>query len=1301
VPEALESISELTQLQILRLIGCELTELPSEILNLKNLIVLDLSNNLFDKLPESCLELDSLTELNLDMNRISSIKIEKEIPRLKKLMLSKNNIYSIDSSISNLSNIEEIYLDSNILAKLPESLIQLKQLKTISLLINHIQELPPELSELSDKVLFDPPNTELVSIKKYLSGLGPFIKMYNIEDEYYLNGPSEASFVEFKNGHVYRIHLKSVDFQYIESNFIKHFKFLTEVRFTSVENIQHLPIDMFEGLHELQIIQFGSFIPSPPKSDSFNLDNVNEFFKNHTPEYKNVINLLQSGIFSGLTKLKTLILNGLFIHQIDNDVFDELSNLEYLDLSYFMAENLPIGVFDKLQSLKKLVMINTQLERLNKGIFDNNHKLTEVYLWGTHMSSYHRDMFVKNINLEVVYFDLWLKDKTESIFIDYIPFKGFIPIQTFFNYYVKISKSGKMTILELIRSKKGNNFKDEVLNPFILTTPVFDDIYSRFDKMEVFEYFRFNDILEYKYHLYEDNYIKFRDNYDSNNNYHKNQEISHSRFGYKFLTTDELEAKLTLIDEDQLGQLLEEDLHKRTTLKDKIKASPQVIPYSIFYSLLPEIDDEDCIMDLIKSGKMSNHEYMVYLFMYINDKKSVSKLLKYKDFFMKYPNTLRIKAAMNGLTDYLLAKEDELSLRIAIPYITNKERLIELISTGFDFDIILCQLYKISKMDELEHTKPSDDLLLNQLSELGRQRINNSLFVNKLTISNDRKLLDLKIQIIDNLDFNPLVYQQLNSLTIRLKERVKLSDSIRELTKLKELKLESYSKNINEVIFSMVNLEKLIIEYDYIEIIPDTIGKLTNLTHLELKVNKISELPNIFNKLSNLKVLIIKNSHVVELPSTLFQLTELEELYIEGSMEFIPDGIGKLTKLVCLSIITSRPCSIPDIFINLINLTKLEIQTNRIQSFPPSFFKLHNLQYLKLTNSYIIEIPEEISNLSNLKHLDLEKNILTEIPISIDNLSNLEYLNLSRNRITQIPETINKLCNLKYLNLEENKIQMIPVSIGDLVNLTNLILNNNEIKVLPEIIGNLIHLEEFLMSDNLLNFLPDEIGSLINLKKLILNYNRIIMFPETISELINLQELHAKNNRINLFPIFHPRQTKLSIINLSYNRLGSVSDNISEITNLSQIYLGSNSFNKIPESLTKLPNLKSLSMRHNLIAKLPKSLFKMKSLTSLDISGNKINEIPSSINNLANLVYLYLENTAISSIEIPKLYNIKSLDLSNNSFFKFPMSVYYLIKLTHLNLGINYISSIKPEVYTLMERIDVNFHKNPVSSNYY
>lgn len=115
-----------------------LSELPHEIFQFKNLCVLNISKNNFTVFPKSITKFKYLQELDISKNKIKTVPNELgELIYLKKLYARKNIIDTLPSSISNLKNLVFIDLRENNIHFLPNEISELTEtLKEVKLEFN-------------------------------------------------------------------------------------------------------------------------------------------------------------------------------------------------------------------------------------------------------------------------------------------------------------------------------------------------------------------------------------------------------------------------------------------------------------------------------------------------------------------------------------------------------------------------------------------------------------------------------------------------------------------------------------------------------------------------------------------------------------------------------------------------------------------------------------------------------------------------------------------------------------------------------------------------------------------------------------------------------------------------------------------------------------------------------------------------------------------------------------------------------------------------------------------------------------
>ncbi|WP_417910578.1 COR domain-containing protein [Candidatus Electronema sp. PJ] len=164
--EALQLIKEAAETGAteLDLIYQDLTELPPELFQLKNLTSLYLSYNQLTNLPPPLFQLKNLTRLGL--SGLGLIKLPLELFQLKnltELYLGGNQLSSLPPEFVQLTNLTKLNLSLNALSILPPEVFQLKQLTSLDFWGNQLTSLPPEIVQLTNLKELDLSYNPLVS----------------------------------------------------------------------------------------------------------------------------------------------------------------------------------------------------------------------------------------------------------------------------------------------------------------------------------------------------------------------------------------------------------------------------------------------------------------------------------------------------------------------------------------------------------------------------------------------------------------------------------------------------------------------------------------------------------------------------------------------------------------------------------------------------------------------------------------------------------------------------------------------------------------------------------------------------------------------------------------------------------------------------------------------------------------------------------------------------------------------------------------------------------------------------------
>ena len=124
---------------------------------------------------------------------------------------------------------------------------------------------------------------------------------------------------------------------------------------------------------------------------------------------------------------------------------------------------------------------------------------------------------------------------------------------------------------------------------------------------------------------------------------------------------------------------------------------------------------------------------------------------------------------------------------------------------------------------------------------------------------------------------------------------------------------------------------------------PDSVLKLS------LRGKKLKEIPAEVFTLRNLQVLILSKNHIKELPAAIENLKSLQELDLSNNdLTQIPPQIGGLIHLVKLKLNRNEITSLPPETGNLTNLEVLEMWNNELDTIPDELKNIRGLRVLEL-----------------------------------------------------------------------------------------------------------------------------------------------------------------------------------------------------------------------------------------------------------------------------------------------------------------------------------------------------------------
>lgn len=164
-----------------------LTEFPEEAFLNKDLRVLRLYGNNIDSIPDRISELVNLEKLYLGRNNLKYLPAAiGELKNLKILQIQYNELESLPEELSEMTNLEQLWLNQNKLHALPQSLGNLKNLEVLQVKFNRLDSLPNSIGNCESLKFVHLNRNNLIGLPKsmanlsnlkelYLSGAGPLL----------------------------------------------------------------------------------------------------------------------------------------------------------------------------------------------------------------------------------------------------------------------------------------------------------------------------------------------------------------------------------------------------------------------------------------------------------------------------------------------------------------------------------------------------------------------------------------------------------------------------------------------------------------------------------------------------------------------------------------------------------------------------------------------------------------------------------------------------------------------------------------------------------------------------------------------------------------------------------------------------------------------------------------------------------------------------------------------------------------------------------------------------------------------
>lgn len=1124
-----ESFINFTELQHLYLFDNKLKELPSLISNFKSLKTLYLNENPLTDIPDSIISLPNLvntdlarenrlmksdydalqqleaiigetihekdrlrynrpgfkakgghiTELNLYKFDLSSIPEPiRNLLRLKKLGLKRNNLTAVPDWLAELEELEEINFDDNVDEK---GLLSEKMKETFY----EGRRLPPEeIQFLNDLKMQGTPLFEESSVRS--GGHGFVLKDGHIV-ELGIASEEKIEIPESIKNLRHLVMLSITDFGI--QKMPKTLSEVTSLKYLYLNNngwtdlLDVFPdIEALANLEELEVLdlrdnQLKTIPEAIGKLQSLKRLNLNSNKINDIPEsLGNLLKLVSLNlsknkltripdIFSQLQSLEELRISNNQLEMLPESI-GTLSNLKILDLASNNLLYLPKNI-ENLNSLNNLRLSSNNLREIPENLA-NLAKLNKLNLANnliSHIPSNFEDLIARC--------ELDIKNNPITHFPDFI-------IKPLVKNYAQLNIPNEereaLAYLEALLGetlssyswgqvgfivRQGNVTELRIPNQKLKEVP---EIISRFTELQ-------------RLQLHENDFSELPDVIGMLQNL-----VELNLKGNNFTSIPNVILKITTLEKLDLTDNPITDYH----------ILPDLLQLLSLKSVKIRIDHPDVVPAFLL--EQFKDKYPKYLDYNLSEDELKILLLLYYELGepLPIPKKLDSKFTFGCIIEeghITVLRLEGKQLKSLPPYLT-KLSLVELdVSTNFSkFPKGLTRLRSLRKL-ALRH---------NYITKLPAE-------ISDLT---NLELLDLSFNSLKHL---PDSFNQLNSLTVlkldsnQFKEfPLILSElpDLRELT-FSNMDLEELPEKIDE---GFPKLEILDLSNCYLKTLPASIGSLKSLSELKLHYNNpLVSLPEEIGQLYNLEFLSINRTSVKDPPKSILKLPNLKTL--QARPRDLPEDFkaryhdGRFLNLLFEA----------DLLRKLENIIGRPLPYVHEFSAETSFgFKVEDghIVGLAISSSDLQELPEELGKLSNLKWLNVSYNKLNNLP-SIESLKKLTHFNAAWNDLSELPESFIHLTSLEVLDFAANELKTLPLSLTECITLRSLNISRNHIKTLSLSLGNLHSLERIDLWGNQLETLPETMTQLDGVMYLDFSWNPIKALSTPLEQWV--QTLEEKN----------------------------------------------------------------------------------------------------------------------------------------------------------------------------------------------
>ncbi|KAJ7089943.1 hypothetical protein C8R44DRAFT_720329 [Mycena epipterygia] len=237
------------------------------------------------------------------------------------------------------------------------------------------------------------------------------------------------------------------------------------------------------------------------------------------------------------------------------------------------------------------------------------------------------------------------------------------------------------------------------------------------------------------------------------------------------------------------------------------------------------------------------------------------------------------------------------------------------------------------------------------------------------------------------------------------------------------------------------SLQRLNLDNNNFQAIPDSLGDLKWLEMLSCAGNSLSKLPQSIGELQRLETLDVHSNRLTELPASLWNCASLSQLNVTSNLLVLwPDPPPSVPHSEVSSLSDNTIVGGPTF------LNNRKPSTSTISDIPPLAYSLE-LLYLG-QNLFTDEVLHPLMIFKELRVLNLSFNNIRTMPFDFfRHLTKLEEVYLSGNGLTDFPsEDLSKLTRLSTLFLNSNRLQTLPQELGKVKSLTILDIGSNRLE---------------------------------------------------------------------------------------------------------------------------------------------------------------------------------------------------------------------------------------------------------------